>query len=131
MELFWKAVAGTFLTVILGLEIARQEKDVGVLLTALLCTMLAGIVLNYLRPVLEFMRTLVRLGDLREDLLAVLLKAAGIGLTTEIAAIVCADAVNEAAGKMIRLVGSAVILSLSVPLLSSLMDLILEMVGQA
>ena len=35
MELFWKAVAGTFLTVILGLEIARQEKDVGVLLTAL------------------------------------------------------------------------------------------------
>ena len=130
MELFWKAAAGTLLAVILGLEVKRQEKDIGVLLTMALCAMLAMIALEYLRPVVVFLKKLVRLGNLREDMLETLLKATGIGLTAEISAMVCADGGNEAAGKMIRLLGSAVILSLSLPLLSSLMDMILEMVGQ-
>lgn len=130
MELFWKAAAGTLLAVILGLEVKRQEKDMDVLLTVALCAMLAGIALKFLQPVLVFLKKLVQLGDLREDMLETLLKAAGIGLTAEISAMVCTDAGNDAAGKMIRFVGSMVILSLSLPLLSSLMDLILEMVGQ-
>lgn len=129
MELYFKGAAGILLAAVLGLALQKQEKDLSAVLTAAVIAMAAVLMLRLLEPVLELLRQLEQVGNLRSDALELLLKAAGIGLTTEVAGLVCADAGNAALAKMLRLLGTAAILCLSVPMFTALLECITEMVG--
>lgn len=130
METFWKCTAGILVAVVLT-GLCRQEKDLALLSTMAVSAMVLGVALRLLEPVAELLGELEAIGDLDGDFLELLLKSAGIGLTAEVSASVCADGGNAALGKVLRLLGSAAILCLSVPMLRTLMDLIQEMVGSA
>lgn len=129
MELYFKGAAGILLAAVLGLALQKQEKDLSAVLTATVIAMAAVLMLRLLEPVLELLRQLEQVGNLRSDALELLLKAAGIGLTAEVAGLVCADAGNAALAKMLRLLGTAAILCLSVPMFTALLECITEMVG--
>ena len=129
MELYFKGAAGILLAAVLGLALQKQEKDLSAVLTAAVIAMAAVLMLRLLEPVLELLRQLEQVGNLRSDALELLLKAAGIGLTAEVAGLVCADAGNAALAKMLRLLGTAAILCLSVPMFTALLVCITEMVG--
>ena len=129
MELYFKGAAGILLAAVLGLALQKQEKDLSAALTAAVIAMAAVLMLRLLEPVLELLRQLEQVGNLRSDALELLLKAAGIGLTAEVAGLVCADAGNAALAKMLRLLGTEAILCLSVPMLTALLECITEMVG--
>ena len=129
MELYFKGAAGILLAAVLGLALKKQEKDLSAVLTAAVIAMAAMLMLRLLEPVLELLRQLEQVGNLRSDALELLLKAAGIGLTAEVAGLVCADAGNAALAKMLRLLGTAAILCLSVPMFTALLECITEMVG--
>lgn len=129
MELYFKGAAGILLAAVLGLALQKQEKDLSAVLTAAVIVMAAVLMLRLLEPVLELLRQLEQVGNLRSDALELLLKAAGIGLTAEVAGLVCADAGNAALAKMLRLLGTAAILCLSVPMFTALLECITEMVG--
>lgn len=129
MELYFKGAAGILLAAVLGLALQKQEKDLSAVLTAAVIAMAAVLMLRLLGPVLELLRQLEQVGNLRSDALELLLKAAGIGLTAEVAGLVCADAGNAALAKMLRLLGTAAILCLSVPMFTALLECITEMVG--
>lgn len=129
MELYFKGAAGILLAAVLGLALQKQEKDLSAVLTAAVIAMAAVLMLRLLEPVLELLRQLEQVGNLRSDALELLLKAAGIGLTAEVAGLVCADAGNAALAKMLRLLGTAAILYLSVPMFTALLECITEMVG--
>ena len=119
MSLFWKAAAAVLLAVVLGLSLGKQ-KDIGV----------AMIAISYLEPVLDFLRELETLGDLQGDMLGILLKAVGIGLVSEIAGLVCTDAGNGSLGKTLQMLGSAVILYLSLPIFTAMLELIREILRE-
>lgn len=129
MELYFKGAAGILLAAVLGLALQKQEKDLSAVLTAAVIAMAAVLMLRLLEPVTELLRQLEQVGNLRSDALELLLKAAGIGLTAEVAGLVCADAGNAALAKMLRLLGTAAILCLSVPTFTALLECITEMVG--
>lgn len=129
MELYFKGAAGILLAAVLGLALQKQEKDLSAVLTAAVIAMAAVLMLRLLEPVLELLRQLEQVGNLRSDALELLLKAAGIGLTAEVAGLVCADAGNAALAKMLRLLGTAAILCLSEPMFTALLECITEMVG--
>ena len=129
MELYFKGAAGILLAAVLGLALQKQEKDLSAVLTAAVIAMAAVLMLRLLEPVLELLRQLEQVGNLRSDALELLLKAVGIGLTAEVAGLVCADAGNAALAKMLRLMGTAAILCLSVPMFTALLECITEMVG--
>lgn len=84
----------------------------------------------HLGPVLRFLGELESLGNLRGDMLGILLKAVGIGLLSEIAAVICSDSGNTGLGKMIQLIGSVVVLWLSIPVFRSLLDLVQTILGE-
>ena len=129
MELYFKGAAGILLAAVLGLALQKQEKDLSAVLTAAVIAMAAVLMLRLLEPVTELLRQLEQVGNLRSDALELLLKAAGIGLTAEVAGLVCADAGNAALAKMLRLLGTAAILCLSVPMFTAQLECITEMVG--
>lgn len=130
MELFWKAAAAALLTAILGVALGKQDKQMSLLLSLAGCILIAGLGEVYLEPVVGFLEELVKLGDLRGDMLGILLKAVGIGLICEITAVVCHDSGNDSLGKLLQIIGSAAILWLSIPVFRALLELIQSILGE-
>lgn len=129
MELFWKSLGVILTAALLELALKKQEKDLAVLLTVGVIAMAAAAAMQLLKPVQALLEELRALGNLKQESLTLLFKAAGLGLSSELGSLVCADAGNEALAKLIRFLGSAAIVCLSVPMFTALMDCIVEMVG--
>ena len=118
------------MAVILSLALEKQGKDFSVILTLAVCGMAASAAFLYLEPVLDFLWELEAMADLREDMLGILLKAVGIGLVAELASVICSDGGNASLGKQMQLLGSAVILYISLPVFRSLLQLIQRILGE-
>jgi stage III sporulation protein AD len=130
MEGFLQAIAAVLLAVILGLVLAKQSKDWAVLLTTGVSCMVLAVGAVYLQPVLDFVRELQTLSGLDPQMLTVVLKAVGIGLISEIAALICLDAGNAALGKGIQILASLTVLWLSLPLMRALLELVQKILGE-
>lgn len=131
MGIFLQACGGGLIAVILCLTLGKQEKDIGMVLTLAACSMILLLGLQYLKPVLDLITELKNIGRLNSKMVEILLKAAGIGSLTEIAALVCSDAGNSAMGKSLQIMGSIVVLWLSVPLFRQLLELLEKILGEA
>lgn len=130
MTAFWQGAAAVLLTVILVLALGKQGKEAGLLLTLAVCCMVCVLALSYFQPVVDFIRQLQSIGQLDSTMLEILLKAVGIGLIGEIASLICSDAGNAALGKALQILSAAVILWLSIPLLTQLMELLQQILGE-
>lgn len=129
MEPFFQAAAAVLLAVVLCLTLGKQGKDMASLLTMAVCCMVMLIAVSYLQPVLDFLEKLETLGNLNGEMIGCLLKVVGIGLISEIAAMVCTDAGNSSLGKALQMLASAVILWLSIPVFTGVMDLVQGILG--
>ena len=129
MEVFWKTSAGVLLALVLGMTLGKQEKDLALVLTLGATAMAGAAGLALLEPVLEFLGELRELGQLSGETLTILLKVLGIGLVTQITAMLCRDGGAGSLGQARELLGSALILRLSRPLFSGLLDLIRRILG--
>ena len=126
MSVFLKATGGILIAVVLYLVIAKQGKELSLLLTIAVCCMVAAAAVGILQPVIAFVFRLQSVGQLDSDLLTTLLRSVGIGILSEITVLICADAGNASLGKILQLLGCAVILEMAIPLFSSLLSLIEE-----
>lgn len=129
MDIFLKASGGILLSVILILVVSSHSKEIALILTVLVCVMAACLTLEYIKPVLDFLSQLEKLGDLDSDMVKILLKATGVGLLAELASLVCSDSGNSSLGKVIKLLGNGAILWLSLPLFGMLVQLLQEIMG--
>lgn len=130
MELFLKTAAGTVLAMVLILTVGKREKDIALVLGIVVCCMTGLVALGLLGPVVDLLYRMVEMAGLQEYGLGVLLKAIGIGLVSELVASLCADGGNSSLGRQVQLLGAVVILSLSVPLLEMLLELIGDLLGE-
>lgn len=129
MDLFIRAASAVLLTVVLSLALGKQGKETAGLLSIIVCCMVIGIAIRYLEPVWEFLDKLESLGNLNGEMVGTLFKVVGIGMLSEIAAMVCADAGSASLGKTLQLLSSAVILWLCIPIFTALMDMIQGILG--
>lgn len=129
MDVFVKALCGALIALVLYLVLAKQGKEISLMLTAAVCCMIAAAAVNYLEPVINFIERLQTLGQLDSEMIRVVLKSVGIGILSEITCMICNDAGNAALGKTIQILAAAVVLWLSVPLFTSLINLVEEILS--
>lgn len=126
MDIFIKATAGIIIALMLYMALSKTGKEFSFLLTVLVVCMIAAITVTFLQPVIEFVEKLISLGQFDSKMLEIVLKSVGVGLLTEITGLICTDAGNATLGKALQILASAVILWLSIPLFTSLIDLVEE-----
>lgn len=126
MQLFWKAAAAALIASVLGLSLG---KDMSLLLSLTVCAMGIAAALEFMEPVLDLLRQMEAAADIPGDILKILFKAVGIGLTAEIAGMICKDAGSGAIANMLRIFACIVILWLSIPLLQSILTLLQQILG--
>lgn len=124
MELFWKAAAAVLVVSILALFLEKAGREYAVLLTLAATVLIGYSSLHFFEPVFSFLKHLEELGSLNSDILEILLKILGIGITAEITGNVCADSGNASMQKGIHFLASAAILYLALPVYTSLLELL-------
>lgn len=130
MDGYLGACGAVILGIILVVNLSGHQKDMAVLLALAVCVMVALVALQYFRPVLEFLEELEQIGGLDGQMICILVKILGIGILSEIAVPVCADAGNASIGKSLQFLTVVVMLSLSIPLFRSLIQVLQEILGQ-
>ena len=130
MAEYIRYVSLVLIGLVLSLVVGRQSKDMSLLLTLAVCILACLGAMEFLEPVADFLRQLQRLGNLDGEAVGILLKSAGIGLLSELAGLLCADAGENAMGKAMQLLSSAAILWLSLPLFQQILTLIEGVLAQ-
>ena len=126
MDIFLKATCGILITLVLCLVISKQSKDISVLLTVIVCCMVSIAAMQHLQPVITFFEKIQSIGQLDPTFVRIVIRSVGIGLLSEIAGHICLDAGNAALGKTLQILASAVILWMSLPLFTKVIELIEE-----
>lgn len=124
MDKFYLGIAGVLITAILILTLRKHNGEIAILLSICGCCLVISIAASFLRPVIDFIERLQQIGSLNQGMLGILLKVTAVACTSEIAATVCADAGNGALGKALQILSTAVILYLSLPMMTALLDLV-------
>ena len=124
----WTAAA--LIGLILSLVISKQSKDMSLLLTLAVCILVCLGALEFLEPVTELLRELRRLGGLDSEAVSILMKAALIGLLSELMGLICADVGEGALGKALQILSNAAVLWLSIPLLRQLITMLGEVLAE-
>ena len=130
MELFWKTVAAALVSGILNLMLEKQNRDFSLLVSLAASAMILLAAAKFLDPVITFLGKLEEMGGLSSDLLLSLIKIFGIGMAGEMAASVCADAGSSAVGKGLRFLTNGAMVYLSIPIFSSLIELLVQILGE-
>lgn len=126
MEIFTKTAGGILIAILLFLVLSKHGKEFSLLLTVVVCCMVAAVAVGYMEPVVTFFERLRTVGQLDPSLLEIVLRAVGIGILAEIIGLICADAGNAALGKSLQILACAVVLWMSIPLFTSLLELVEE-----
>lgn len=130
MEIFLKVTAGILVSSIFSLVLFRQNSAISLLLSICVCSMVLVAAGTYLRPIIDFMHRLVRVGQLNMERLHILLKVVGVGLISQITTLICTDAGYQSLGKALQVIAGAVILCICIPLLDEMLTLIETVLGE-
>ena len=110
-------LVGTVLALILG----QYRPEFRMLVTAAVTLLLMAMGLEQLSPVLEQLRSTMELTGLTGDYAAILFKAVGICLLTQLAGDVCRDSGESSIASKIELAGRAAILLTAMPLIQEVL----------
>lgn len=127
---YLRFAAAALIGLILVLVVGRQSRDLGILLSLAVCVLLALGAMEFLEPVMELLNELKRLGELDGGAVGILLRCAGIGIISELAGLLCADAGEGAMGRALQICANAAILWLSLPLLRQVLTMIGEVLAK-
>ena len=131
MDIFLRVTAGILIAVVLNVVIAKQGKDISLLLVLAVCTMVATVAVEFFREIITFLRKLESVGNLNGGMLKILLKCVGIALLSEISGMICTDFGNASLSKILHMLATAVILWLALPVFTELIELAEQILGAA
>lgn len=123
------AVLG-LLTVIFANLLRKNNHELSIVLSLASCVIIAVILIQLAKPLIEFMERLRSVSGLDKTLLTPLLKTIGIGLLTQISGNICADAGENAIAKLIEACGAVLALYVALPLFEAVLEM-MESLGGA
>ena len=124
MNDFLKVTAGIYIALFMYLILNKQCKDFSILLSIAVCCVILAVAAKYLEPLINFIEDLKQFIKIDTQILKIMSNSVGIGLLTEITCTICTDAGNSSFGKVLEILASIIILYLSIPLFTDLMEIV-------
>lgn len=115
------------IAVILSAILKAQRPELALQLSIATGLLIFIVIAIKLSAVIEFIQTFSKRADIDSSYIAILLKIVGIAYIAEFAAEVCKDANETSIASKIELAGKVTIVILSVPIISSLLDMVIKL----
>ncbi len=126
MEIF-KIIGVGLLTCVLSIIIKQIKPEFNIII--LLCggIIILFMVLDQLKNVFDYFLTIFSKTNMDYSLFVSVLKVLGVGYLTEFANSICVDSGSASIGEKILIAGKIIIFCLALPIVTNLIDLIIEM----
>lgn len=127
MEVF-KVVGFGIISVILIVILKEEKKEFALILTILSGVLLLIYIVTKLTPVIDMLNNLIDGANINKDFLVIILKITGIAYIVEFGKNICIDAGQSAIATKIEMAGKVIIVTLSLPLIASLVNVLTGLV---
>lgn len=125
MEIF-KIIGIGLLTCIVAIIIKQIRPEFYIVVVLSGTIIILFLIIDQLKIVFDYFLTIFNKTTLNYELFSSMLKIIGVGFLTEFANGVCIDTGNSSIGEKIVFAGKIVIVCLSLPIVSSLLNVIIE-----
>lgn len=120
-------IAGIALISLIVIIIIKQYRpEFAVYVSIIAGLLIMGIVISKLSGIVEILESLANKASLNNSFLLILIKITGIAILTEFTTSICRDAGEGAIATKVDLGGKIIIMSMSIPIISSLLETILK-----
>lgn len=120
-------IIGVGLVALIIIIILRQYKPEFVIYVSLMAgAIILFIVIDKVSGIIQLLTNLSKKSGMNTEFLVILLKITGISMLTEFAVSICKDAGETAVASKIDLGGKIIIISISIPIITALVELIVR-----
>lgn len=127
MEVF-KIVGFAIFSVIIIIVLKEQKPEMALVLTVVSCVGLMIFAITQMTGIIEMLNDLVSKSGMNKEFLEVILKVTAIAYIVEFGKNVCVDAGQSAIATKLEMAGKVLILTLSLPLISALVNVLTGLV---
>lgn len=122
-------IIGIGLTALIIVIILKQYKPEFALYVSILAgTFILILSLSQISGIINLLKSLASKANINSEFLGIILKITGIAILTEFAVSICKDSGESAIANKIDIGGKVMIITISIPIISSLLETILKVI---
>lgn len=126
MDIFKVAAFSIVVVLIITILKAVKKEDFALIVTIIAALSLFAVVFAKLESITDLLNSLVNKSGINKEYLTLLLKVTGISYVIELATNICKDAGNSSVASKVEMVGKVSIVVLTIPILTTVISTILE-----
>ena len=126
MDNIIKIIGIGFIAVITIIIVKQYRPEFAIYISAIAGVLILYIAMDKLSNIVSLLQSISQKSGINSTFLEILLKITGIAFLSEFAVNICKDSGESAIASKIELGSKVVIISMSIPIISSLMELILN-----
>lgn len=130
MEEIGKITGLALITTVFVVLLRDHNKPLSIVVSAVACIGILMVGIQFIKPVLEVVEEIQSLSGLKNTMIQPLIKLVGIGILSNTATTICADAGEVALGKAVEMTGTILAMYVSLPLVLSSLELVKKLVGE-
>ncbi len=127
MDIIFKIIGIGLITCIASLIVKPVRNDFAMLISMVGGIIILVMILSSLSSAISLINSIAQKTGVNGNLLSIVFKIIGIGYLTEFSASMCADAGSAGLGDKVLLGGKIVILVMSLPIITSILDIVMEL----
>ena len=118
------AIIATILIVMLN----NEKKEIGLVLSIAAGVCILLFTMSKITPIVDMLNSLIESSGINKEFLVIILKITGIAYLVEFGKNICMDAGQSAIATKLELAGKVIIVSLSLPLIATLVNVLTGLV---
>ena len=130
MDIIFKIIAIGLITCIATLIVRPVRSDFSIIIAIVGGLIIIFMIIEYLTGILSSISGIIKFTGLNSNLYSLLLKIIGVGYLIEFTASICADTGNTSLGDKVLLGGKIVILVMSLPIITNILEIIMGLLPQ-
>lgn len=127
MDSLYKILSIALVTCIACLVVKPIRSDFAIFISIVGGIIIVFYMLSYLSSIFEVFNNIFHISGINGSLYSVIFKIIGVAYLTEFTASICSDTGNSSLGDKVLLGGKIIILVMSIPIVTSILDIVMEL----
>lgn len=127
MDSLYKIISIALITCIACLIVKPVRSDFAIFISIVGGIIIIFYTMSYLSGIFDIFNNIFKVSGINSSLYAIIFKIIGIGYLTEFTASICNDTGNNSLGDKVLLGGKIIILVMALPIVTSILDIVMEL----
>ena len=130
MDTLYKIISIAIITCVASLIVKPVRADFAIFISVVGGIIVLFYTLSYFTSIFDVFNSIFKLSGIKSALYGVVFKIIGIGYLTEFTASICSDTGNSSLGDKVLLGGKIIILVMALPIVTSILNIVMELLPQ-